>query len=159
MFYVVLLYYLVHKDNVMKKIMYVLLIFPVLAMASLDMVKVNNALLGLKSATTLKYYISNKSINITKKLKFTSLEDADIIIFSQEKNNKKMLIVDSYKELRTTKNSIGAIYMEKARTQIVFIKERLENNGLVLPKRFQEYIITECQLNPVCLLKLQENGF
>lgn len=138
----------------MKKIVYVFLILPILAMSGFDMVKVNNALLSIKSSSPLKYYSSNKNINITKKLNFTSLKEADVIIFPKKKNNNKMLIVGSYKELRTNKNSIGAIYIKKGRTQIVFVGERLKSNGLSLPKVFQKYIITECQLNPVCLLAL-----
>lgn len=138
----------------MKKIAYMFLILPILAMSGLDMVKVNNALLSIKSASPLKYHCSNKNIDISKKLKFTSLQDADVVIFPQKKHKKKMLIVGSYDELRTKKNSIGAIYMKKNRTQIVFIAERLKNNGLSLPKVFHKYIISECQLSLVCLLAL-----
>lgn len=127
------------------------LILPVLAMSGFDMVKVNNALLSIKSSSPLKYYSGNEKINVTKKLKFTSLKDSDVILFPKKRHTNKMSIVGSYAELRADKNSIGAIYMKKNRTQIVFIAERLTNNGLSLPKVFQKYIITECQLNPVCL--------
>ncbi|MBU1667921.1 hypothetical protein KKC13_05835 [bacterium] len=138
----------------MKKIIYIFLILPVLAMSGFDMVKVNNALLSIKSSSSLKYYSSNKNINITKKLNFTSLEEANIVIFPEKNDNKKMLIVGSYQELRMNKNSIGAVYLKKGRTQIIFVDERLKNNGLSLPVVFQKYVITECQLNLVCLLTL-----
>jgi len=136
----------------MKKIVYMFLILPVLAMSGFDMVKINNTLLSINASSPLKYYNSNANINITKKLNFTSLKEANIVLFPNKTVKKKMLIVGSYVELRTKKNSIGAIYMKKNRTQIVFIAERLKKNGLSLPKTFQKYIITECQLNPICLL-------
>jgi hypothetical protein len=63
-----------------------------------------------------------------------------------------MVIVNSYKALVMNKNSIGAIYLKKGRTQIIFIEERLKRNGLSLPSSFKNNLLNECQINPVCLL-------
>ena len=151
LFYVILLYYFI-KDQFMKKIIMPLFFIPIFALAELDIDKLNNVLLSIKSSHELKFYSSEVDEKIDKSLKFTSLNDADIILFPEEINNKKMMIVHSFKELKANKNSIGAIYLRKGRTQIIFVKERLENNGLVLPKFFNKYIISTCQLNPTCLL-------
>lgn len=131
----------------MQKVMYVFLVLPILALSGFDMVKVNSALLGIQSSSSLKYYSSNKNINITKKLNFTTFQEADIVIFPETEKSNKLVIVASYDELQTNQKSIGAIYLKKGRTQIVFIAERLKNNGLTLPKLFEQYIITESQLN------------
>jgi len=46
-----------------------------------------------------------------------------------------------------------AIYLKKGRTQIIFVKERLKNNGLDLPKAYKKHLINECKLNLLCFLK------
>ncbi len=130
----------------------ILFFIPIMALAELDIARVNKALLSIHSSHELKFYSSELNERIDKGLRFTSLEDADIILFPEEIDNTKMMIADSYKELKTNKKYIGAIYIKKGRTQIIFIKERLENNGLSLPKLFNKYLLSECQLSPICLL-------
>lgn len=60
--------------------------------------------------------------------------------------------MDSYKALKRYKNSIGAIYIKKGRTQIVFVKERLEKKGFEIESRANKYLIKECTLQAICLL-------
>ena len=122
-------------------------------MASLNISKVNDTLLHLKSSSPITFFNSNKKIKVTKKLRFSTLNNANIILFPKKINKKKMLIVGSYKELQDNKNSIGAIYLKKGRTQIIFVKERLKNNGLDLPKAYKKHLINECKLNLLCFLK------
>lgn len=157
MFYDVLLYALNHrKDSIMKKIITILFIAPILVFAELDISKVNNALFGIKSSSSatkpLKFYNNNRNLNLNKNLKFTSQKSADIVLFPQQKKINKILIVDSYKALKENQNSIGAIYVKKSRTQIIFVKERLKKNGFKLLPMYKKYIIPECQLNSLCLL-------
>jgi hypothetical protein len=157
MFYAVLLYALNHrKDSIMKKIITIVFIVPILVFAELDISKVNSALFGIKSSTSstksLKFYNNNSSLNLNKNLKFTSQKSADIVLFPKEKTINKILIVDSYKALKENQNSIGAIYVKKSRTQIIFVKERLEKNGFKLLSVYKKYIIPECQLNSLCFL-------
>jgi hypothetical protein len=131
----------------MKKIL-LLLFLPIFIFAELDVVKVNKALLGIKSKKILNFHNSNNKIKFNENLKFTSLNNADIILFSSDKHQSKMIIVNSYKKLILNKNSIGAIYLKKGRTQIVFVKERLASYGLTLNSKFKKYIIPEWQLSP-----------
>ncbi len=142
------------KDRTMKKLLYISLVLPILLVAGLNVEKVGNTLADIKSVKVgkvLKFFNSNKNINLGKKLKFTSKEKADIILFPKSRSNK-IVIVDSYKKLQTDKNSIGAIYLKKGRTQIIFIEERLKKNGLTLPDSYSKHLLSECQINPMCLL-------
>ena len=136
----------------MKKLLYLLLIVPIFLSAELNIEKVSNVLQNLQSSKPLKFFNANKRIDLKNRVRFTSLEDANIILFSDSKNIKKMTIANSYKALQMNKNSIGAIYLKKGRTQIIFISERLKKNGLYLSSSFDKYILSECQLNLVCLL-------
>jgi hypothetical protein len=138
----------------MKKILVIFL--PIMAFSDLNMCEVNSVLLNIHASKELKYYSSDINISIDKKIKFTSLDDADILLFPKktdiQKNiDNKIAIVGSYQELKDNNNSIGAIYLKKDRTQIIFIKERLENKGLTLEKKFNKYIVPLCYLTTDCL--------
>jgi len=136
----------------MLKFITILFVAPILVSAKLDTIKISRVLSSLEYKTPLTFYKAKK-IDINNGLHFTSLDKADIVLFPKKSNNlKKIIISDSYGDLRKNKKSIGAIYLRKGRTQIVFVQERLKNKGLVLPKKFKKYIITECELNPICLL-------
>jgi len=141
----------------MKKVI-LLAIFPLFLSAGLDIAKVNKVLstikVSKKSSYQLKFYNANHQIKLNEKLKFTSQKEADILLFPRKKVRTKVSVVDSYKKLQREKNSIGAIYLKKGRTQIIFIRERLENKGFNLLKESQKYIVSECQLNPLCLLTM-----
>ena len=141
----------------MKRIINFLFIFPIFVFAGLDIPKVNSALssitLSKVSSLPLKFYNNNRSLNLNEELKFTSQSSADIVLFPKRKKINKILVVDSYKALKKYKNSIGAIYIKKGRTQIVFVKERLKDNGFDLTKMAKKYLIQECKLQSICLIK------
>jgi len=141
----------------MKKIINIFTISTLFAFAGLDIPKVNFALSSIKlskvSSKPLKFYNNNRSLNLNKKLTFTSQSSADIVLFPTKKKINKALVVDSYKALKRYKNSIGAIYVKKGRTQIVFVKERLEKNGFNLREVAKKYLIQECKLEAICLVK------
>jgi len=141
----------------MRKVI-LLAIFPLFLFAGLDMPLVNRVLSSIKVSKNLtyqlKFYNANHQIKLNKKLKFTSQKKADILLFSHQKMDSGVFVVDSYKKLQEEKNSIGAIYLKKGRTQVIFIQERLENKGFKLLKGSQKYIVSECQLNPLCLLTM-----
>jgi hypothetical protein len=138
----------------MKKLFYALMIIPVFLLAGLNVEKVSKTLSQLKSVKsvkTVKFYNANKKFNLRLK-NLTSSNKANIVIFPTNKNTNKLQIVDSYKALRLNPKSIGAIYLKKGRTQIVFIEERLKNNGLILSPSYKKHLLSECQINPLCLL-------
>jgi len=136
----------------MKRIFTILLMTPIIVFASLNVEKVANALSNIKGNKQISFYNANKQIPLSSSLKLTSLESADIILFSAEKYESKITIVNSYRMLKSNKNSIGAIYLKKGRTQIIFIKERLDANGLILNHKLKKHIVHEWQLNPKSLI-------
>jgi hypothetical protein len=138
-----------------RKYLYMLLLTPLLSFADLDIEKINAVLSSIESDKSLSYFSDNKRILGKLNIKKTdSSKKADVLLFPKGKNSKKIVIVDSYSKLKKDKKSIGAIYVKKGRTQIIFVNERLEEKGLSLPKQYKKYCITECYLSPLCLLKL-----
>jgi len=135
----------------MKKLLTVLLVLPLILFAGIDVQKVRDTLLNINANKPIKFYNANENINLSN-MRLTSLKEANIVLFSSKKYTSKMTIVDSYKKLKLNKNSIGAIYLKKGRTQIVFIKERLERNGLKLNVELKKHLLHEWQLNPQLLL-------
>ena len=127
----------------MKRTIVIVLFLPIVIFAGLDIDEITRVLLSIHSSKELTYYSDDKvNKGIDKKLKFTSFENADIVLFPKKNIKNKIVIVDSYKELKNNKNSIGAIYIKKKRTQIIFIKERLQNKSLSLPSKFNNYIVS-----------------
>jgi hypothetical protein len=141
-----------YKDKVMKKIITILTIIPIIAFASLNVQKVTNTLSNIKGNKTISFFNANSHIHLNGKIRLTSLGSADIVLFSSKKHKSKITIVNSYKKLKLNKNSIGAIYLKKGRTQIVFIKERLAHHGFKLSSKFKKHIVHEWQLNPKSLM-------
>jgi len=135
----------------MKKIAVISIFFPIMTFAGLNINEVNSVLLGIHSLNKLKFYSSEVNNVMYKKINFTSYDDADIVLFPKTTESQKIVIVSSYDELKNDKNSIGAIYLKKNRTQIIFIKERLENKSLTLPEKFNNYIVPICYLNATCI--------
>jgi len=136
-----------------KKLSIFMFIIPIILMAELNVKQVNSALLSIQSDKPLRFFSKQEEPLGIKQLPLTSFENANIILFPEELNLERMNIVSSYKELQLNKNSIGAIYLKKGRTQIIFVEERLKNNGLSLPKSFKKNILNECQLNPQCMIQ------
>ncbi|SFV51829.1 hypothetical protein MNB_SV-12-421 [hydrothermal vent metagenome] len=135
------------------KYLYILLLAPLLSFAELNIEKVNEALSSIESDKKLSYFSNNKSLMTKLKItKTDSIKKADILLFPKNKSSKKIIIVDSYSELKKDKKSIGAIYVKKGRTQIMFVDERLKKNGLRISN--SKYRINECNLNPICFLNL-----
>jgi len=141
-----------------KRLISLLFLVPMLSFAELNIDKVNTALVGIKSSKNLKFHNADKRLLPTakkySKVTFTTAENADIILFPKGMKSSKALIVNSYQRLKDDKNSIGAIYTKKGRTQIVFVKERLETKGLRVTDNLDKYLITECHFNLQCFLQL-----
>jgi len=136
----------------MKKFIIILTLIPLTFLFGLDMPKINKTLSGLTSNKSLTYFIASDNIVLSGGLNFASKKKADILVFSKSTDKNKMLIVNSYKALKQNPNSIGAIYVKKGRTQIVFVKERLDKNNLTLQKHLRKHLIHDWQLNRVDLL-------
>jgi len=137
-----------------KSNIYVLLLIPLLAFSDLNIEKVNGVLSSIKSHNKpLTYYTSDiQFMNKLSVSKSNSSKKADVLLFPTNKKVKKTTIVNSFKDLKNNKKSIGAIYIKKGRTQIMFVDERLKAKGLKLSPKYSKYIIKESYLCPLCLL-------
>ncbi len=139
----------------MKTNIYLLLYIPLFLFSDLNIEKINAVLSNIKlNNNPVIYYSKNKSffskLNVKKS---NSINEANIIIFPKKKSTNKMSIVDSYDKLKENSNSIGAIYIKKGRTQIIFVDERMKNNALKLSNIYNKYIIKECYLKEFCFLE------
>ena len=56
---------------------------------------------------------------------------------------KPILFVTDYRFLKDSKKIVGAFYWRKGRSQLLFIKKRLEEHGIVLPYAYQDFMIDE----------------
>jgi len=134
---------------------YLFLLVPLIASADLNIEKVNSILSSIKLSnnTPVSYYSKNKTfINKLKVKKADSPTKANIVIFPKSRDNKHMFIVSSFEKLKNHEKTIGAIYLKKGRTQIMFVEERLQKRGLKLPEKYKKYLIKESYLCPLCLL-------
>jgi len=137
-----------------KSNIYVVLIIPLLAFSDLNIEKMNGVLSSIKTDNRpLTYYTSD--IQLMNKLnisKTNSPKKADILLFPKNKKVKKTIIVDNFNDLKNNKKSIGAIYIKKGRTQIIFVDERLKAKRLRLSSKYSKYVVNESYLCPLCLL-------
>lgn len=85
-------------------------------------------------------------------------ESADIVLITDERtlNNvlyrskvntyvgkKPILFVTNYHFLQKSDDILGAFYWRKGRSQLLFIKKRLKQNDITLPKEYQSFMIDE----------------
>ncbi len=137
----------------MKKIPIFLLIVPILLFANLNLKKVVTTLSQIEGSREVVFFNADKKILFNGKIRLTKLlNNADIVLFPSKEYQSKATIVNSYKKLKLNKSSIGAIYLKKGRTQIVFIKERLEKYRLKLNSKFKKHLLHEWQLDPKLLI-------
>jgi len=135
------------------KSLLLILLIPIIGFSSYNIGKINEILSAIKKEGKILSYFSSDTDFISK-LSIKKSQDpnsADIIIFPKGNISNKSVIVHSFNGLKTNKNSIGAIYLKKGRTQIIFVEERLKKKGLFLSTKYQRYIIKECYLTELCL--------
>lgn len=56
------------------------------------------------------------------------------------KGSKKLFLTNNYKRLMTNKKYYGAFFWNKSRPNIVFVKQRLQDNNVQLSKEYLKYI-------------------
>lgn len=87
-----------------------------------------------------------------------NLEEADIVLITNEVmlklvlkrnklnnhlNKKPIYFVTDYKFLGKSVESVGAFYWRKGRSQLLFVKKRLDEQNITLPRDYQKFIIDE----------------
>ncbi len=115
------------------KSIFLILIVPIFGFSRFDMEEINKVLSSVEiDNKKVKFYSPNykfmSKLYIDNKTK--QLDKADIVIFPTSNIKDKVTIVSSKDELKKDENSIGAIFVKKGRTQIIFVKERLDKKNI-----------------------------
>lgn len=86
------------------------------------------------------------------------LEESDIILITNKStlesilyrikantnvSKKPLLFVTNYHFLEKSDDILGAFYWRKGRSQLLFIKKRLEQHDITLPEEYQNFMIDE----------------
>ena len=85
-------------------------------------------------------------------------EEADVVLMTDESaltnilytmnentgfGKKPIVFVTSYHFLKMSDDIVGAFYWRKGRSQLLFIKKRLKQHDITLPKEYQSFMIDE----------------
>ncbi len=63
--------------------------------------------------------------------------------WSVEKGEKPILFVTDYRLLKYSFDIVGAFYWKKGRSQLLFIKNRLDRYRIVLPREYEDFLVDE----------------
>jgi len=87
-----------------------------------------------------------------------TLEGADIALITEERTLKSILkkmkvnkekekmpklFVTKYQFLKYSEDIIGASYWRKGRSQLLFIKKRLDKHYIILPREYRKFMVDE----------------
>ena len=150
----------------MKKILLLLVLFcgQLIALdkkSTLDFYQ--HIFVALTSASPIKVYVEDKEYRdvfryANKIVIVKKMQDSDVIlltnktmlekVLSQRNTNltkakRPLLFATDYHLLKASKEVIGAFYWKKGRSQLLFVKMRLDAHGITLSKEYQRYIVDE----------------
>ncbi len=60
-----------------------------------------------------------------------------------EKDEKPILFVTDYRFLKSSFDIVGAFYWRKGRSQLLFIKNRLDAYNITLPQEYEDFMVDE----------------
>lgn len=118
---------------------------------------------ALSSKTPINVYTNDKEYRDvflhSKKIVLTNiLEVSDIALVTDERtlknilytkysnrnfDKKPIIFVTNYQFLKISEEIVGAFYWRKGRSQLLFIKNRLRQHNITLPKEYQSFMIDE----------------
>ncbi|PHS41300.1 MAG: hypothetical protein COB07_02180 [Sulfurovum sp.] len=116
---------------------------------------------ALSSKATIYVYTNDKEyrevFSHSKRIFLTNeLEEADIVLMTDKRSlrsilyrlkvsrnvsKKPILFVTDYHFLKMSDDIVGAFYWRKGRSQLLFIKKRLQAYDIILPKEYQSFMI------------------
>lgn len=116
---------------------------------------------ALSSKTTINVYTNDKEyrdvFSYSKRIFLTSeIEESDIALITNERalkrilyrfrvntnvRKKPILFVTDYHFLKESDDIVGAFYWRKGRSQLLFIKKRLKEHDITLPREYQSFMI------------------
>jgi len=118
---------------------------------------------ALSSKTTIFVYTNDKEyrdvFKYSKRIFLTDeLKEADVVLITDGRSLKRIvyrlkvntnvskkpiLFVTDYHFLEQFDDIVGAFYWRKGRSQLLFIKKRLDAQNITLPRDYQKFIIDE----------------
>ena len=118
---------------------------------------------ALSSKTPINVYTNDKEyrdvfLHSKKIVLSNTLEASDIALVTDERtlknilytknsnrnfDKKPIIFVTNYHFLKISKEIVGAFYWRKGRSQLLFIKNRLKQHNITLPKEYQNFMINE----------------
>lgn len=118
---------------------------------------------ALSSKTPITVYTNDKEyrdvfLHSKKIVLSNTFEASDIALVTEErtlknifytKNSKRdfdkkpIIFVTNYQFLKISEEIVGAFYWRKGRSQLLFIKNRLKQHNITLPKEYQNFMIDE----------------
>jgi len=118
---------------------------------------------ALSSKASISVYTNDKEyrdvfIHSKKIVLSNTLEESDIALVTEERtlkdilyaNNinrnfdkKPIIFVTNYHFLKISEEIVGAFYWRKGRSQLLFIKNRLKQHNIILPKAYQSFMMDE----------------
>lgn len=116
----------------------------------------NHVFYALTDKKVIKVYTRDtffaNTLNNSKKISVVNKEaDADIVLITSKKDMESLdryslpqevlIFTTSYKLLKTYPKTIGAFYWRKGRSQLLFVRERLEMKNITLPREYQKFIV------------------
>jgi len=63
--------------------------------------------------------------------------------WDREGDSRPILFVTDYRLLKISFDVVGAFYWRKGRSQLLFIKNRLDKYGIVLPPEYKDFSVDE----------------
>lgn len=118
-----------------------------------------SALISEKVISVYTIDLEYRKVFSTSKRMFLSKkpDEADIVLITNrstlesilkrstinENAKKPILFVTDYRFLKVSEDIVGAFYWRKGRSQLLFIKKRLDKQNIQLPKAYQNFMIDE----------------
>lgn len=63
--------------------------------------------------------------------------------WADKKDERPILFVTDYRLLKNSFDIVGAFYWRKGRSQLLFIKNRLDAYNITLPKEYEDFTVDE----------------
>ena len=63
--------------------------------------------------------------------------------WAAEKDKKPILFVTDYRLLGYSPDVVGAFYWRKGRSQLLFVKKRLDAYNITLPEEYKDFMVDE----------------
>jgi hypothetical protein len=118
---------------------------------------------ALSSKSSIHVYTNDKEYRDvffhSKKIVLSNtVQESDIVLVTDERTLKNILyvkntnrnfdrqpiiFVTNYHFLKMSEKIVGAFYWRKGRSQLLFIKNRLKQHNITLPKAYQSFMIDE----------------